>query len=82
MKDLVTFVMNALRISRDKRKVILSRSDDDESEGEPDGETEKHVTTLTRRCESDEDSFDEDVSYEELADSYKEFVLEVKRYVK
>lgn len=58
-------------LKRQKKGYFVSWSDDDESEGEPDGETEKHVTTLTTRCESDVDSCDEDVSYEELADSYK-----------
>jgi len=42
------------------------------SSNEPDDETTTHVTTFTGRCEFDEDSCDEDVPYEELADSYKE----------
>lgn len=42
------------------------------SEDEPDDETSKHVTTFIRRCESNEDSCDQDISYDELVDSYKE----------
>jgi hypothetical protein len=43
-----------------------------QGKGEPGEETAKHVTTFTSRCDSDEDSCDEDVSYEEFVSSYKE----------
>jgi hypothetical protein len=43
---------------------------DDDSEEEHDNETTKHVTAFTGGCEFDEDYNDDDVSYDELADSY------------
>ena len=52
--------------------MFVSWSSDDDSEGEPDDEVAKHVTTFTSRCESDEGSCDKEVSYEELVDSNKE----------
>lgn len=44
---------------------------DDDSEGELDDEIAKHFTAFNGRCESDKDSCDDDVSYDEFADSYK-----------
>ena len=52
-----------------------SCSDDEDSEGEPNDEIAKHVTAFTGRYESDEDSCDEDVSYEELVESYKKLCV-------
>ncbi|MCH92551.1 gag-protease polyprotein [Trifolium medium] len=49
--------------------------EEDESEGELDNEVAKHVTALTGICMSDTESCDEDVSYEELATSYKELCI-------
>lgn len=54
-------------LKKQKKGLFVSWSDDDSE-----GETPKHVTTFTGRYESDEDSCDEDVSYEELAASYRE----------
>lgn len=45
-------------LKKQKKGLFVSRSDDDDSEGEPDDETSKHVTSLTGRCESDEESSD------------------------
>jgi len=59
-------------LKKQKKGLSVSWYDDDDSEGELDDETTKHVTTFTGRCESNEDSWIEDVSYEELTDSYKE----------
>ena len=50
-------------------------SDDDNSESEVEDEAIKHVTALTRRYESNEDSCDEEVSYDELVASYKELCI-------
>ncbi|MCI54872.1 hypothetical protein A2U01_0076122, partial [Trifolium medium] len=42
-------------------------------EEDEESETAKKITALTSICMTDEDSYDEgDVTYEELADSYKE----------
>ena len=54
-----------------KQKKGLPVSSSDDYAGETDDETAKHVTAFTGRYESDEDSCDEDVSYEELVASYK-----------
>lgn len=53
----------------------ISWSHDDNSQSEPKDEATKHVIALTGRYESDEDSCDEEVSYEELASSYKELCI-------
>ena len=45
--------------------MFISWSNDDNSESEPDDEDVKHVTALTGRYESDEDSCDEEVEGEE-----------------
>ncbi|XP_050888765.1 uncharacterized protein LOC127093915 [Lathyrus oleraceus] len=55
--------------------VVCLLVDDDNSESEPENESAKHVTTLTRRYDYDEDSCDEEVSYDELATSYKEMCI-------
>ena len=72
VRDLDTLDLNVLHIKKQKKGLSVSWYDDDDSEGELDDETTKHVTTFTGRCESNEDSWIEDVSYEELTDSYKE----------
>jgi len=48
--------------------------DKDDSEGEVESESSKHVTALTSRVMSDTESYDEELSYEELAVSYNELV--------
>lgn len=55
---------------------------DEDSEGEIDDETAKHVTAFTSRYESDEDSCDGDVSYEELAISYRELCVRSEKVCK
>jgi hypothetical protein len=50
----------------------ISKNSDVKRKSELNDETAKHVAAFTGKCESDEDSCDEDVSYEELADSYRE----------
>ena len=57
-------------ISKETKKgLYVSWYDDDNSESETDDEAAKHVTALTGSYESDEDSCDEEVSYDEMATS-------------
>ena len=53
----------------------VSWFDDDNFKSEHEDEAAKHVTALTRRYEYDEDSCGEEVSYKELAASYKELCI-------
>ncbi|MCI32837.1 gag-pol polyprotein, partial [Trifolium medium] len=50
-------------------------SDEEESEEEVESEVAKHVTALTGICMSDAESYDEELTYDELPDSYKELCL-------
>jgi len=59
---------------KDKRRVWLSWSDGDDSEDEVENESAKHFTTLTGRVLSDTESYDEELSYDELAISYNELI--------
>ena len=52
--------------------MVVSWSDEDDSKGEVENEYAKHVTALTGKCMSDTKSCDEELTYEELAASYKE----------
>lgn len=52
----------------------LSWSEDD-SESDPEVEPTKQVTSLTGIYDSDEDSDCEELTFEELAESYKELCL-------
>jgi len=52
--------------------LIVSWSDEDDSEGEVENEYAKLVKALTGRCISDSESCDEELAYEELAASYKD----------
>ncbi|MCI39812.1 gag-pol polyprotein, partial [Trifolium medium] len=56
-----------------KKGLTVSWSDEDDSEGE--SEAAKHINVLTGVCTSDTESCDGDLTYEELADSYKELCL-------
>lgn len=75
VKDLDTLEKNVLHISINKKGLSVSWSDDDNSESEPDDEVAKYVSALAGRYESDEDSCDEEVSYEELDASYRELCI-------
>ncbi|XP_050888876.1 uncharacterized protein LOC127094045 [Lathyrus oleraceus] len=57
---------------RSNQGLYVSWSDEDNSESELEEEADKYITTLTGRWESDEDSYDEELSYEELNASYRE----------
>lgn len=48
---------------------------DDESEGEHDDEATNHVMAFVRKCESFDELCDDDLSYEELNDSYKQLYV-------
>ncbi|MCI40171.1 gag-protease polyprotein, partial [Trifolium medium] len=62
----------ATYLKKQKKSLVVSWSDEDDSEEEVDSETAKHVRALTCICMADEESHDEEVSYDELAASYKE----------
>lgn len=52
--------------------MVVSWSDEDDSEGELENESAKHLTALTGRFMYDIESCDGESTYEELAASYKE----------
>jgi hypothetical protein len=59
----------------DVQRKARTKEKPNQGKGEPDEETAKHVAAFIGRCESDEDSCDEDVSFEELTSSYKELYV-------
>ncbi|MCI19135.1 gag-protease polyprotein, partial [Trifolium medium] len=65
----------ATYLKKQKKSLVVSWSYEDDSEEEVDGETAKHVSALTGICMADEESNDEEVSYDELAASYKELCI-------
>ncbi|MCI42232.1 gag-protease polyprotein, partial [Trifolium medium] len=58
-----------------KKGFTVSWSDEDESEGEMESESAKQITALTGICTSDAESCDEELTYDELAASYKELCI-------
>lgn len=58
-----------------KKGLFVSWFDDDNSESEPEDEVVKQVTALIGRYKYDEDSCDEELSYEELDATYKELCI-------
>jgi hypothetical protein len=54
--------------------LVVSWSDRDDSEDEVITESAKHVTIMTGRIMSDTESYDEELSYEELHVSYNELI--------
>ncbi|KAK2351719.1 hypothetical protein QL285_096927 [Trifolium repens] len=52
----------------------ISKNSNVQRKGEPDDETVEHITAFTGRYESDEDSCDEDITFDELASTYKELL--------
>jgi len=54
--------------------LAVSWSDGDDSEDEVITESTKHVTSMTGRIMSDTESYDEELSYEELVVSYNELI--------
>jgi hypothetical protein len=60
----------ATYLKRQKKSLVVSWSDEDDSEGE--SESTKHINALTGICMSDAESCDEDLTYEELLAASKE----------
>ncbi|GAU38940.1 hypothetical protein TSUD_372690, partial [Trifolium subterraneum] len=59
-------------LRKQKKSLVVSWSDEEESEGEKDFEAANHVRVLTGIVESDTESCDEELTFEELATTYKE----------
>lgn len=55
--------------------MAVSWSDGDDSEDEAITESTKHVTAMTGKIMSDTESYDEELSYEELAVSYNDLIV-------
>lgn len=79
VKDLDTLEHNVLHIYQETKKgLFVSWFNDDNFESKPEDEAAKHVTALNGRYESDEDSSDEEVSYEELVPSHRKLCIKSK----
>ncbi|KAK2403776.1 gag-protease polyprotein [Trifolium repens] len=59
---------------RSEMKNNISKNGNVQRKGEPDDETVEHIAAFTGRYESDEDSCDEDITFDELASTYKELL--------
>ncbi|MCI26438.1 gag-protease polyprotein, partial [Trifolium medium] len=68
----------ATYLKKQKKGLTVTWSDVDESEGETESEAAKHITVLTGVVTSDTESCDEEVSYEELAATYKELCFKTE----
>ncbi|GAU42103.1 hypothetical protein TSUD_134870 [Trifolium subterraneum] len=62
-------------LRKQKKSLVASWSDEEESEGEKEFEAAKHVRVLTGIVESDTESCDEELTFKELATTYKELCL-------
>ncbi|GAU49082.1 hypothetical protein TSUD_406880 [Trifolium subterraneum] len=65
----------ATYLKKQKKSLNVTWSDEDESEEEGESEVAKHVTVLTGIVTSDTESCDEEVSYDELAETYRHLCL-------
>ncbi|GAU10419.1 hypothetical protein TSUD_419150, partial [Trifolium subterraneum] len=65
----------ATYLKKQKKSLNVTWSDEDESEEEGEFEVAKHVTVLTGIVTSDTESCDEEVSYDELAETYRDLCL-------
>ncbi|PNX88587.1 retrotransposon-related protein [Trifolium pratense] len=63
----------ATYLKKQKKGLTVSWSDEDDSEGEV--ESAKHINALTGVCTSDTESCDEELTFDELVESYKELCL-------
>jgi len=73
MKDMVISELSVPPTSRNKKKsLVVTCSDEDNSEGEVENEYTKNATALTGIYMYDDESGDEELTYDELATSYKE----------
>jgi len=61
-------------LKRQKKSLAVSWSDGDDSVEDVESESTKHLTTLTGRIMSDTESYDEELSYDELVISYNELI--------
>ncbi|KAK2354134.1 gag-protease polyprotein [Trifolium repens] len=59
---------------RSEMKNNISKNGNVQRKGEPDDETVEHIAAFTGRYESDEDSCDEDITFDEFASTYKELL--------
>ncbi|KAK2417586.1 gag-protease polyprotein [Trifolium repens] len=59
---------------RSEMKNNISKNGNVQRKGEPDDETVEHIAAFTGRYESDEDSCNEDITFDELASTYKELL--------
>jgi len=64
-------------LKRLKKSLVVSCSDGDDSEDEVENESAKHVIALTGRIMSDTESYDEELSYDELVISYNELIAKI-----
>ncbi|GAU10045.1 hypothetical protein TSUD_423660, partial [Trifolium subterraneum] len=62
-------------LKKQKKSLNVTWSDEDGSEEEGESEVAKHVTVLTGIVTSDTESCDEEVSYDELAETYRDLCL-------
>ncbi|GAU44433.1 hypothetical protein TSUD_100800 [Trifolium subterraneum] len=62
-------------LKRHKKSMTATWSEEDESEEEAENEAARHVTALTGVVESDSDSIYDEVSYDELAGSFKSLCI-------
>ncbi|MCI62321.1 gag-pol polyprotein, partial [Trifolium medium] len=69
-------------MKKQKKGLTVSWSDEDESEGDVESEAAKHITALTGICMSDAESCDEEISYDDLAASYKELCIRSEKVCK
>jgi hypothetical protein len=61
-------------LKRQKKSLVVSWSDEDNSEGEAENESANHVSALTGRIMSDIESCEEEMSYDDVAISYYELI--------
>ncbi|KAK2407363.1 gag-protease polyprotein [Trifolium repens] len=63
---------------RSEMKNNISKNGNVQRKVEPDDETVEHIAAFIGRYESDEDSCDEDITFDELASTYKELLTRYK----
>ncbi|MCI21247.1 gag-protease polyprotein, partial [Trifolium medium] len=65
----------ATYLKKQKKGLTVTWSDEDESEEEVEFEVANNITALTGICMSDVESCDEEITYDELAASYKDLCI-------
>jgi hypothetical protein len=61
----------ATYLKKQKKVLTVSWSDEDNSNNEMENEATNHVSAMTGVCSLDTESYDEDLTFEELASAYK-----------